>query len=293
MSQGPWWKYWREAFTFRWNLLFLGGATAAAVLSGRPDVGLPLIGAAELLYLTGLATLPRFQRAIDAKDAKSPRAIAASSQDSQQRFLLALRGLGEERRNRFLRLRGRCLEMQRIASAVRGEQRDPAGLASTQGLDRLLWAFLRLLASEQALEQFLAAANVPQLRDQLTRLKAREEEAASRADERIVRSVRDSIATTELRLDNQQKAMSNFEFVRVELERIEQKIHALTEMSVSHHDPDLLSTQVDAVAADMSQTEATLRELHAITGFSSDEGAPSILGSAMMAEIEGPAGKRR
>src|SRR5687768_5288850 len=59
--------YLREAFLFRWNmLLFVGGVTAAA-LTPFPDLLLPLVGAAELTYLAGLISVPRFRAAIDAK----------------------------------------------------------------------------------------------------------------------------------------------------------------------------------------------------------------------------------
>ena len=60
-------RYLKEAFTFRWNLLIFGGAAAAAVVTGHADIALPLVAAAEVTYLAGLATLPRFQAAIDAK----------------------------------------------------------------------------------------------------------------------------------------------------------------------------------------------------------------------------------
>ena len=60
-------RYLKEAFTFRWNMLIFGGAAAAAVVSGHADIALPLVAAAEVVYLAGLTTLPRFQGAIDAK----------------------------------------------------------------------------------------------------------------------------------------------------------------------------------------------------------------------------------
>src|SRR5258707_15741494 len=59
--------YLKEAFLFRWNLLFLlGGATAAALTPLAP-VLLPLVAAGELTYLTSLVSVPRFRAAIDAK----------------------------------------------------------------------------------------------------------------------------------------------------------------------------------------------------------------------------------
>ena len=59
--------YLLEAFLFRWNLLLFLGGTAAAALTPFPDLLLPLVGAAELTYLAGLVSIPRFRAAIDAR----------------------------------------------------------------------------------------------------------------------------------------------------------------------------------------------------------------------------------
>jgi signal transduction histidine kinase len=286
-KKAGWFRYLKEAFLYRWNLLVFGGAAAAAAMTPAPDIALPLVAAAELLYLGGLTPLPRFQAAIDAKARAEARVAGGGgtsttqSADSRTRLMDVLRGLGDERRNRFLRLRARCVEMQRLANAVRGDTRDTSGASHelrTPALDRLLWVFLRLLLSEQALERFLRAADGEQLKKNLADLQTRQTAAQSRGDERILRSLTDSIATAELRVDNYEKARSNAEFIAVELDRIENKIQALTEMAISHQDPDAISAQVDAVAEGMSQTEDTIRQLQAITGMSEDQDAtPNIL----------------
>ena len=59
--------YIKEAFLFRWNLLLFGGGVAAAALTPVAAVLLPLVAAAELTYLAGLVSIPRFRAAIDAK----------------------------------------------------------------------------------------------------------------------------------------------------------------------------------------------------------------------------------
>ena len=59
--------YLKEAFLFRWNVLLFFGATAAAALTPIPDLLLPLVGAGEIMYLSGLISVPRFRAAIDAK----------------------------------------------------------------------------------------------------------------------------------------------------------------------------------------------------------------------------------
>jgi DNA-binding FrmR family transcriptional regulator len=105
-------------------------------------------------------------------------------------------------------------------------------------------------------------------------MKEREEAAQKSGDPRIARALCDSVVTAELRLDNYQKAEQNAEFVAVELDRIEGKIRAISEMAVSHQDPDYISAQVDSVADSMQHTEEAIRELNAITGLTSDMEAP-------------------
>jgi len=309
-------RYLKEAFMFRWNLLLLGGATAAALLFGPSDIALPLIAAAEVSYLAGLATLPRFQRAIDAKahgelrGPAPPDAVAHDPAAARGRIVDVLNSLAEDRRARFLRLRARCVEMTRIANAVRGETIDASG-ASTElrqpALDRLLWVFLKLLLSDQAIARFLQAADVTQIQhsidDLAARVKKREAAVAEteRADDRILRSLNDSLTTAVLRRDNIAKAAGNAEFVAAELDRLENKIQAVTEMAVSHSDPDEMSSRIDAIAEGISQTEQTIRELQTITGMTTQDEAPAILGAnlsspaqpASPAQAPGDAGSAR
>lgn len=273
--------YLKEAFLYRWNLLFFAGAAVAAIISPTPDVLLPLVGAGELLYLAGLTAVPKFRAAIDAKvHARSrPAEVTAAPATPSIQHLLA--GLRPEARHRFQNLRDRCLEMRRIARGVSGEAaRVPSEVdrVRTPALDRLLWVFLRLLSSQQGLQRFLDTTDEAAIEARLRELRGKEEGARERGDERILRSLVDSIATTELRLDNYRKAASNAEFVAVELDRIEGKIQALTEMSVSHQDPDYISSQVDSVAESMQYTERAIRDLQHITGLGDDlETAPAII----------------
>lgn len=273
--------YLKEAFLFRWNLLFLAGAAGVAAIGPAPDVFLPLVGAAELLYLAGLTSIPRFRAAIDAKvHAEGRPAVAASAGVEAARPLTELlAGLEEDSRTRFEHLRTRCLTMRGIARGVRGTAGAGEGDdIRTPALDRLLWVFLRLLSSEQALERFTATTDEDEIEARLEDLKAREAAARQRGDERILRSLTDSIATAEMRLENYRKAEGNLEFVRVELDRIEGKIQALSEMAVSHQDPDYISSQVDSVAESMAHTEKAIRELDHITGLTDElQGPPPIL----------------
>ena len=147
----------------------------------------------------------------------------------------------------------------------------------TPGLDRLLWLFLRLLLSKAALDRFLATIDEKEISTRLAELR-KSFAAAQGGDDRIVRSLQDSIAMCELRLDNSGRARKNAEFVSIELDRIEGKIQALAEMAVNRQDPDFLSSQVDSAAESMRQTEKAVTELQHLTGMADQlEEPPAIL----------------
>ena len=276
-------SYLKEAFFFRWNLLLFLGATAAAAIAPMPDVLLPLVAAGELTYLTGLVSIPRFRAAIDAKTHASRAAAGrtATAEPPPPSLVAMLGGLPADARARFERLHARCLEMRGIAAGVRGAADVHAGTAEeirTPGLDRLLWLFLRLLVSKTALDRFLQTMNEGELSAKLAGLRKNHEAAENAGDQRIARSLVDSIAMAELRLDNYGRAKKNADFVSVELDRIEGKIQALAEIAVNRQDPDFLSSQVDSAAESMRQTEKAVSELQHLTGLADQlEEPPAIL----------------
>ena len=278
--------YLREAFLFRWNMLLFFGGTAAAALTPFPDLFLPLVGAAELTYLTGLISIPRFRAAIDAKvhaARQGATSEAVGPQVSPVSLVTMLGGLPAGERARFERLRARCLEMRKIAAGVRGAAGDQAVGPEdirTPGLDRLLWLFLRLLMSRTALDRFLQTMSGQEISTRLEELRKSLAAAQTGGDDRVVRSLQDSIASAELRLDNFGRAKKNAEFVAIELDRIEGKIQALAEMSVNRQDPDFLSSQVDSAAESMRQTEKAVSELQHLTGLGDQlQEPPAILES--------------
>jgi hypothetical protein len=275
--------YLKEAFLFRWNLLLLLGGTAAAALTPLAPVLLPLVAAGELTYLTGLVSIPRFRAAIDAKVHAAAKAAGPEPPPPPPLSLVTmLAGLPNDARTRFQRLHSRCVEMRGIAAGVRGAAGDQAASGEeirTPGLDRLLWLFLRLLLSKAALDRFLQTMNEQEITARLAELR-KSLEAAKGGDERIVRSLQDSMASSELRLDNYGRAKKNAEFVSIELDRLEGKIQALAEMAVNRQDPDFLSNQVDSAADSMRQTEKAVSELQHLTGLADQlEEPPAILES--------------
>jgi hypothetical protein len=279
--------YLKEAFFFRWNLLLFVGGTAAAALTPFPSVLLPLVGAGELAFLAGLLSVPRFRAAIDAKmhaarTGGGGETVAAAPSTASLTTMLG--GLPSEARRRFQQLHGRCLEMRGIAAGVRGAAGaagDAGGSVEeirTPGLDRLLWLFLRLLSSKAALDRFLQSMNEQEISTRLADVRKSLAAAQTGGDDRVVKSLQDSVAMGELRLDNYLRAKKNAEFVTLELDRIEGKIQALAEMAVNRQDPDFLSSQVDSAADSMRQTEKAVSELQHLTGLADQlQDPPAIL----------------
>ena len=275
-------EYVKRAFLQRWNLLLFVGGVAAAVISPIPDAVLSLVAAGEIIYLTGLVSNMRFRQAIDAELHKASRQQAAvAGQRSLQEIVATF---PFEARSRFEQLRTRCLEMRAIAQGVRGRQELGGEDLNTQALDRMLWVFLRLLTSQQYLQRFLERANEVEIGNRLA-------EAQSKlvghtgGDERIVRSLQDSVAVQQQRLDNYSKAKQNAEFVHAELDRIEAKIQAITEAAVNRQDPDFLTSQIDSVSESMQSTEKAINELQQITGFVDEMQEPPVILGADMGQV--------
>jgi hypothetical protein len=269
-------EYLKRAFLYRWNVLAFAGSAAAAVLTPWPDALLALVAAGELVYLLQLVSSTRFRQAIDAAVYKESKETAAVTGQRSVQELVA--GLSTDSKQRFDRLRARCIEMRGIAHGVRGHAGDrSAEDLNTAALDRLLWVFLRLLVSQEALHYFLMRTDVKEIRSRLEETKSRLE-AQKDADERIARSLSDSIAAQEMRLVNYEKAQKNADFVRIELDRIEAKIQAITEAAVNRQDPDFLSGQIDSVSESMQTTEKAISELQHITGLMDEmEEPPAIM----------------
>jgi len=256
-----------KAFTRPWNLLIVLGASAAAFMTPAPDVLLPLIIAGEAIYLGALVSLPRFRQAIDAQAAERARLLGRAQAPSMNQLLSVLR---VESQKRFNDLRRRCLEMRAIARSARPITATDMTDVWTPSLDRLLYGFLRLLGQQNTLLRFLSSTTAADLTKRHEDLKQRLAEVKATGDERMLRSLEESTAIAEQRVDNYQKAMKNAEFAALELDRVEAKIQALIELAAKRQDPDFLSDQVDAAAESMNHTEAALNQLQQITGVSDE-----------------------
>lgn len=276
-------KYFKKAFTNRWNLLAFLGGVAFAVLSPMPDVALALVAAGEIAYLGLLGTHPKFQAYVEAQEAKASR--AATSVSAQQMLERITSSLPKELLDRFTSLRARCLELQQIAAELKQTGHEQSHLPfehyQIAGLDRLLWIHLRLLYTQYALYRFLKQTSEEQIQADIDRLEAKLAETPDSADagqqQRVRKALEDNLQTSRDRLANLHRARGNYDLVKLEIDRLENKIRSLSELAVNRQEPDFISGQVDQVAASMLETEKTMNELQFVTGLDTVDEAPSLL----------------
>ena len=270
-------KYLKAAFLYKWNLLAFLGGLGFSILSGDPGVGLALLAAGELTFLTLLGTNSKFQKYVDAREASKERLKQAAS--ANQALKKVLRSLPRESIERFEELRTRCEELRQIA-LDRGRPGRSTGVDSLaqvqlQGLDRLLWIYLKLLFSQYSLRRFFQKTQRPHIQEDIKRIEERirtvESESTSSQRDRILETLRDNLETSRQRITNYDRARENYELVEFELERFENKISSISEMAVNRQDPNFISGQVDQVANSMFQTEETINELRFVTGFSAED----------------------
>ncbi len=265
--------YLQTAFTSRWNLLLAGAGVAAAFISGFPAVILPLVAAGELYYLASMVTNDRFRDAVDAQAAKSRReATAIGTREAYERLL---RSLSPQLRQRFERLRERCLHLVDMA----GRHRDTDS-GSLESLERLLWGYLRMLHGTQSLSEFVEHTDGAGIRRRIAELDRRLEKLPKGDDPETVRLravLEDDLRTTRERAENIDDAQKKLDIIVAEVERLESKIEAMAEGSVAKRDVSDIARRVDEVAEGMKRTDETMRQLQLPAELDDLEDPPQML----------------
>ncbi len=277
-------KYVKAAFLNRWNLLAFLGAFGAALISGQPDVMLPIVLAGEAAYLGFVGTHPKYQKYVDINQAQAVN--QANTQQNElvlQRIRQSLPAMALER---FNTLRDRCQKLRQIASDLKhprlGDVDSSLDAMQIEGLDRLLWVFLRLLFTQHSLQQFLDNTSLENMQEDKraleNRLAAEDSKDMSERSQKIRHALEDNLQTVEDRISDYHRAEENSEFVELEIDRLENKIKSLAEMAVNRQEPDFISSQVDQVASSMKHAENTMNDLQFATGLGAvDEQVPELM----------------
>jgi hypothetical protein len=272
----------KRAFKWHWNLLGLGAGVAFAVLSGRPDVVLPVVVAGELAYLGFLGMNDRFQRVLKVEelDGEMQRRAKEAPFTAQARKLQDLLGfLSPVDVERFNSLRQRCSELTQLQKRMKGENNAMLDMSSlrTESLDKLLWLFLKLLHHKSGTDRFLSTTDLDRISKQLDETE-REVDAARTAGrpERLIASLEEGRDTLKQRVENYTQTLENRELVLAELNKTEQKIRHICEVGMTTTDATGLSVQIDTITSSISASESAISDLR-IGDLLDDEVTPTLI----------------
>jgi hypothetical protein len=245
--------YIQEAFKVPYNVILLTGGVLAGVVTMQPLVVWPLVAAAELVYLLGLAHYPRFQHLVRARRDYHK---AVSSEEAAEELV---KGLSASRRQRFDAVRERCRELQRSLAATRAGEKGLDDLFEDQQVDsvnKLLWVFLRTLSYEQMLDALCTGVPKKEIEGSLQR--AERDQAAS-TSETLKAALAENVDVLKKRLENLQRAEENREGLRARLGRIENSILLIQEQALTRRDPAFVEAEVKAATVGLTSVEEVLR----------------------------------
>ncbi len=219
----------------------------------------------ELAYLGVLANNERFQRVVSANQQWASRRLW------QKQVEDLVQQLGPEAQRRYRALESRCgsiLEQQHRSAVV------PSGLeAQGEGLGRLLWLYLRLLLTRQAIDRIVREAagsgeEGAQLEERIRNLET--QLASGSVSEELRRSLTGQIDILKQRLLKRSEARDKLAFLDAELTRLQEQVELIREQAVLSTDPQLVSERIDQITASLDGTNQWIREQQQIYGATED-----------------------
>lgn len=256
------WDFVKEAFNARPEIPGLGGlplnwmGLAAFGTLGILNPGFWLIGAgAELAFLTAMAQSPRFRNYVRGRRIQHAKQQRAARWRERQQHIREQ--LSEPSRQRFRQF----VERIEAAKAARGEDElsGMVGDVADDGLHKLRWIYLKLLASGETLQNQIDPETRQELQAELDEYVRKVEALEPDADSRIRRSLESTVEILRQRLTNLGNAQNNLEFIDSELRRIEHQAELIIEEAALATDPDALTSRIDAVTATFNETQEWMR----------------------------------
>jgi len=241
----------RAALSMPANFFALAAGGVASVAMGD---WVPFAAAAggSFVYSVMLSLLPSFRRAVRANleaqinsDVASPEeleALVAELAPSQRQHYEVLREL----RDRILQSYGK-MPGGRVLVA-----------SSERRLEALLTSFLRLVATLNSYRKFLNATDRKGIEEELRALEA---EVAGEKNERLKEVKARRVEILKKRVARFVQAEESREVVSHQLASIEDVLRLTHEQSIAIRDPEVVSRQLEALTAEVTATEETVREM--------------------------------
>jgi hypothetical protein len=258
------WDYVRKAFNARPIGMFVPpnwiGLGVFAVL-GALNPGFWVIGMGlELGYLWLLGSNRRFQRFVEASQQLQTR------NQWQAKINALIQQLSHEDQQRYRALEVRCWTLLEQQHAIQAPS--PGLRAQGEGLGRLLWVYLRLLATRQAIQRILrgpagASDESIGLEERIRQLESRLQEQLS---EELRKSLMGQIEILQQRLDKRREAKDKLAFLDAEITRIQEQVELVREQAVVSADPETLSKRIDQVTATLGGTTQWISDQQKIYG---------------------------
>jgi len=261
-------NYLKEAFKRQENVIALGGIAAAGVLF-NPGFFL-LGGAVELVYLWMLSTNPRFKRVVDSEANKSRLFF---DQDERVRLLATL---PESERERFLALtdiRQRVYDSWQSRDSVTQSLLQP----SVDKLDYLLDTFLRAQLTLQRMREHMAESDRASIEKQAKMIEA--ELAARELPDKLHEVKSKNLEILKQRVARLKKLQEDIDIVRTQIDTLENAIRFINDQSVSLTDPQQITDQIDRVAAEVGETERSIKDVEMFLGAQREAGEDSADGA--------------
>jgi hypothetical protein len=214
----------------------------------------------ELGYLWTLGNNKRFRRFVNASRQLETK------QQWQARVDSLIGHLNSEDQQRYRALEERCktlLEQQlQMQSPSQGLQ------VQGEGLGRLLWVYLRLLATRQAMNRIIRGAGgspneSADLEERIANLQSRLQETLT---EDLRKSIAGQIEILQERLKRRGEAKDKLAFLDSELARIQEQVELVREQAVLSADPETLSKRIDEVTATLGGTTQWISDQQKIYG---------------------------
>jgi hypothetical protein len=201
---------------------------------------------------------------------QAAKQASASRWREQQAEIKA--GLDETSQARF----DAFVERVEQARAARGEDEITGmiGVVADDGLHKLRWIYLRLLASAEKLNQQVDPTVRRELQDELDGYVRKLEALGTDADSRIRHSLEQTVGILRQRVTNLENAQNNLTYIDSELRRIEHQAELIIEEAALATDADALSSRIDAVTSTFNETQEWMRLNKDLLSDLGDDDAP-------------------